>query len=524
MALPIHVPDLFTGTVVEWERVEFKAGWNPEAVLHTLCAFANDLHNWGGGYLVIGVEERDGRPVLPPDGIPPNRLDRIQKEILSVANRITPAYHPVVEPHVIGGACVLVLWAPGGQNRPYKAPVSLAKEEKTHAWYVRCGSTTVRAKGPLETELLQLAANVPFDDRARPDAEVIDLSLGLIQAHLQQVRSELFPASASMDFARLCTAMQIVDGPPENLRPRNVGLLFFTDDPRRFIPEAQIDVVHFPEGRAGEIREKRFAGPLGRQLRDALAYLESTFIVERVVKRGDRAEADRFVTWPYAAVEEALANAVYHRGYDVREPIEVQVTPTEMTITSYPGPDISVRIDELNRGGVIARRYRNRRIGEFLKELRLTEGRGTGVPTIFKTMRDNGSPEPRFHTDEHRTHFTVVLPVHPLAPLAADERDPAEASAVQVPEVLAVNPRRWEVLQASLAPQSRSSLQGRLGVDDPLKFRRWYLNPLVEAGLLALTLPNSPRAPTQRYVTTAQGRALLEKVPVDAYPPGSVPV
>jgi hypothetical protein len=30
--------------VVESERIEFKEGWNPLSVLHTLCAFANDFH------------------------------------------------------------------------------------------------------------------------------------------------------------------------------------------------------------------------------------------------------------------------------------------------------------------------------------------------------------------------------------------------------------------------------------------------------------------------------------------------
>ncbi|HST62145.1 MAG TPA: RNA-binding domain-containing protein, partial [Longimicrobium sp.] len=415
MALPIHIPDLFTGTVVEWERLEFKEGWNPEAALHTLCAFANDLHNWGGGYFVVGVAEQDGRPVLPPVGLQSNQLDRIQKEVLNVSHRITPSYHPVVEPYVLDGRHVLVLWVPGGQNRPYKAPLSLARGEKNHAYFVRCGSATVQARGELEGELLQLAANVPFDDRARHDVALGDLSLRLIQAHLQEVKSALFDASGSMGFDQLCVAMQIVDGPPENFHPRNVGLLFFTEDPRRFLPQVQIDVVHFPEGKAGEIREKQFSGPLGKQLREALAYIETTFISERVQKRPGRAEADRFMTFPYAAVEEALANAVYHRGYDVREPIEVQVTPTEMSITSFPGPDISIRMDHLNGGGVVARRYRNRRIGEFLKELRLTEGRGTGVPSIFKAMQDNGSPVPRFETDEARTYFTAVLPIHPLA-------------------------------------------------------------------------------------------------------------
>ena len=44
-------------------------GWNPEDVLHTICAFANDIHNWGGGYIVVGVEEENGIPILPPIGV-----------------------------------------------------------------------------------------------------------------------------------------------------------------------------------------------------------------------------------------------------------------------------------------------------------------------------------------------------------------------------------------------------------------------------------------------------------------------
>ena len=50
MALPINIEQLIGGKVVEWERLDFKRGWNPEDVLHTACAFANDIHNWGGGF------------------------------------------------------------------------------------------------------------------------------------------------------------------------------------------------------------------------------------------------------------------------------------------------------------------------------------------------------------------------------------------------------------------------------------------------------------------------------------------
>ena len=61
----------------------------------------------------------------------------------------------------------------------------------------------------------------------------------------------------------------------------------------------------------------------------------------------------------------------------------------------------------------MARRYRNRRIGEFLKELKLTEGRSTGIPKIIKSMSTNNSPRPIFDTDDDRSYFLVELPVNP---------------------------------------------------------------------------------------------------------------
>lgn len=79
---------------------------------------------------------------------------------------------------------------------------------------------------------------------------------------------------------------------------------------------------------------------------------------------------------------------------------------------------LAVNINELIYGRaenrrIVARDYRNRRVGDFLKELHLTEGRGTGIPTMYKKMKDNGSPEPVFKTDEECTYFLSVLPINP---------------------------------------------------------------------------------------------------------------
>jgi len=127
----------------------------------------------------------------------------------------------------------------------------------------------------------------------------------------------------------------------------------------------------------------------------------------------DNELAIRVFNWPYAAVEEALSNAVYHKSYQIHEPITVMITPDKMEITSLPGPDRSISDQNLENRILVSRRYRNRRIGDYLKELDIVEGRNTGIPTILEAMEKNGSGLPSFETDEDRSYFVTSLPIHP---------------------------------------------------------------------------------------------------------------
>lgn len=276
MSLPININDLLHGKSVEWERLEFKAGWNPLDVLHSICAFANDFHNLGGGYIVVGVAEKDGRPEMPPVGLNPASFDAVQKEILSLGySSIQPAYHPIVAPCIIEGASILVIWVPGGQTRPYKA---------------------------------------------------------------------------------------------------------------------------------------------------------------------------------------------------------------------------------------------NRRIGEFLKELSLTEGRSTGIPKILRAMAANGSPPPDFETDEDHSYFQVRLPAHPLAQTAI-----AKVSTGETAAGTKSGPSRDQVaiLLKCLIESPIQDLMELAQRTNRTKFRDQVLKPLLADGLLAMTIPDKPTSRNQRYIITDQGRALLTTLPED---------
>ncbi|MFQ6678678.1 MAG: hypothetical protein ACE5D0_10235 [Fidelibacterota bacterium] len=81
MSLPINIEKLLNGSSLEWEHLEFMKGWNPKNVIHIFCAFANDIHNWGSGYFILGIEDKNDRPILPLHGLNPSKIDRIHKEL-----------------------------------------------------------------------------------------------------------------------------------------------------------------------------------------------------------------------------------------------------------------------------------------------------------------------------------------------------------------------------------------------------------------------------------------------------------
>ena len=516
--LPINLHDLLRQRTIEGERVEYKAGWNPQRVLHTICAFANDFHNLGGGYVVLGVEELNGQSVLPPKGIDAGRIDSVQNELLRLGQfAIQPHYHPLTGVYEVEGRTILVLWAPGGETRPYKARVSLARGGTEWAYYIRRHSSTVRARGADERELLSLAATVPFDDRYRQAASLDDLSPRLIERFLRDVGSDLaLETGASTE--TLGRRMNIVGGPPEACFPKNVGLLFFNEAPHRFFPATQIDVVWFPDGPGGDrFEEKEFRGALSIILREAIDFIARNYLKETVIKHPHQPEAERFWNFPLAAIEEALVNAIYHRSYEEREPVEVRITPQELTILSFPGADRSIRMEELQTGRAISRRYRNRRIGEFLKELDLAEGRSTGIPKILRAMRDNGSPPPIFESDEHRTWFLVRLPVHARAFGQPTEQDtqqvtPQDALQDTVQDDGHVTDHVEHLVAALTGEMSRAQLQAVMGLRDRNHFTGAYLRPALEAGVIEMALPGKATSRNQRYRLTGAGKVLAQQV------------
>lgn len=547
MGLPININELINGNTVEWERIEFKRNWNPENVAHTMCAFANDIHNWGGGYIIVGIEEDNGQPILPPAGLQQNKLDAIQGQIINLANQIHPNFFPITKPYILQGKHILVLWCPAGDNRPYTAPKYLVKGAQRHP-YIRVTSNSIIAREENLRKLQELAARIPYDDRVNNQATIQDFDLGLIQAFLQEIKSDLYKESTSMSFEDLCRTMLIAKGPDEDLRPVNVGLMFFSKTPEQFFSRVRIELVWHQDNTGKKYKEYYFEGPLHVQLRDTLSFLKNNIIGEQVIKRSDKAEAERFFNFPYEALEEGLSNAVYHKSYELGSPIEVQVWKDKIEILSHPGPVPPVNAKILStHKRIVAREYRNRRIGDFLKELHLTEGRGTGFPTIYDAMESNGSPKPVFDTDD-QTYFLVVLHAHPLA--ISDQVNDQEGNQVgnqvnklifsSLEDVVAfcnqvsnqvgnqvndqvndqvrtivndhIHNRVIDILNKTGSWITRVDLFSAVGLTNQSINRKRYLDPLIQLGLIEMEYPDKRTSPKQRYRITNSGQNLFNLI------------
>ncbi len=526
MALPINIEDLLNKQRVESNRIEFKEGWNPTSIYHSICAFANDLDNLGGGYILIGVKECNGVAVRPVKGIEDSQLDKIQKEMLQYNAMIEPTYSPRLSVEEVDGKNIFVIWVPSGPNRPYTVPADVNTKLKKPVYYIRYGTSSIEAKGEDLDRLRELANRVPFDDRGNENISMDDISPLLLKDHLTKIGSKLSKANFTSDMELIMEQMELLDGPKEKRLIKNVAAMMFSEHPEKFFPTTQVDIVIFPKGREKDpedfIEIPVIKGPVPTMIRETLNYLRTNVIQERIIKPRDSEASIKIFNYPFQALEEAVVNALYHRDYQEREPVEITIEPDKISILSYSGPDRSISLESIKEAKSLrSRRYRNRRLGDFLKEIDLTEGRATGIPTIQKKLSENKSPKAVIETDESRSYFLIDIPCR-----TDFVQDKANVNIVDIEyiknSILASFPENVQDMSkldierlaiCLLKSKEPISAQSMLDGFDEMSLkhkRRKYLDKLLEMGVLQMTIPDKPTSRYQQYVLNAKGRELVD--------------
>lgn len=155
---------------------------------------------------------------------------------------------------------------------------------------------------------------------------------------------------------------------------------------------------------------------------------------------------------------------------------------------NFPGIDRSISEKTIAEGKrFVSRYYRNRRLGEFLKELDLSEGHSSGIPTIQEELEKNGSPRAEFFTDEDRRAMRIRIPVHPAFLEENEmENDNLLQNETSLKQVL--KPKDFEKLVdviRVLEVKREISVQEVMEITQKSRTTAWrYMKTLVELGVV----------------------------------------
>ena len=141
---------------------------------------------------------------------------------------------------------------------------------------------------------------------------------------------------------------------------------------------------------------------------------------------------------------------------------------------------------KINQLGKVQPDTRNPVLAGALEVLGITENRYSGIPTIRKVMKEYGLPEPVF-LDE-RGSFVVKFSKERSVWQAVDVSDETAKAKYK------------ELAEFCETPRSRDEICEFLNLKSKTYVVKEYVMPLVDRGVLRMTIPDRPRSSNQRYV------------------------
>lgn len=333
-----------------------------------------------------------------------------------------------------------------------------------------------------------------YQDDIRPieQAALRMLQTDLLEQYLAKLK-EGRPHLSQLNAEEICELMGITrDGVPTMAAVQLFGLF-----PQAYFPQMCVTAVSVPGTEVGTLGpegerfldNRRIERTLSQMLEDTVSFVRRNIRIKTVIdpEIGKRANREDY---PPTAVREAILNALIHRDYSIHTegmPVQTLLFEDRFEVRSPGGLYGRLRVDRL---GKVQPDTRNPVLAVAMEVLGETENRYTGIPTMRRELEKAGMAEPEFRND----HGTFVVCFRKSA--KASHPEPVTVPGGDTPEE--------RLLQFCAVPRTRQEIAKLLGIKSVPYAVTTYVTPLVEKGLLSLSLPTKPRSPKQRYSTVQQ--------------------
>lgn len=401
----------------ESERVEWKENVaDVDSVVKTAVAFANDYSNLGGGYIVCGAREakdEHGFQKLIQVGLSASKFKEVEGMVLDdLRKRVSPPIVPTIEEIAVSEERrILVFIIPATD----KVHSYRTKDKDASACYIRIGRETREARNGLLRELLVRKNQIePWDKRINAHASLDDIDLLSLREYLKEM--SLWDTNKGLEDYISATERLSSFVPPlagklslsDEIKPRNFTLLLFAKEPLHFFQGAYT-VVSFYKGidRSEPTAERhQLIGNIVEQARKAIQLLNA----EVYTSFDKNSSSPNQIKYPLKALQEAVINSLVHRDYNIDQPTRITVFSDRIEIYSPGTLPRAIDREKFIKGKATAF-WRNQSLAYFFNKLQLAQAEGQGIPTILRSMKEEGCPEPQFEIGEESV--TCILSANP---------------------------------------------------------------------------------------------------------------
>ncbi len=476
----------------EMQTVELKSANKgcPTRLYDTLSSFANQDE---GGVIVFGIDESKGFEVV---GV--YDAQDLQKKVTEQCNQMSPCVRALFTVCEIDDKVVVSVEIPGIDVA--ERPCFYRGTGRLKGAYIRVGD----ADEPMsEYEIYSYDA---FRKRIRDD---IREASGARRSFFAEEKLTAFLQAVKKDrknLAKHVSDEEILElmGVTVNGQPTLAGELCFSKYPQGAFPQLCITAVALPGNEMGEpglqgerfIDNERITGTIDEMVDEAVDFVNRNSRHSTIIDdRGKRADRDEY---PLKAVREAILNALVHRDYSIHSenvPVRLEIYRNRLEIISSGGLYGKLTLDAL---GKVRPDTRNSALANILELLHVTENRYSGIPTIYHELKKAQLPPPVFavrYGEFVVTFKSKIAQVYdaPYAGVSVVHEEQGQYNSYQADSV------EKRLLEFCAVPRSRQEIIDFLG------FSRYYsmskiVQPLIDAGKIALTLPDKPKSSKQRYV------------------------
>ena len=467
----IQLVKKITSQKFERQHIELKKalGGTPTKLYDTLSSFSNQI---SGGIIVFGIDEDSGYKVV---GV--YDAQDLQKKVVEQSLQMEPVVRPLFTVATVEDK--VVVSAEISECDIYDKPCFYKGAGRLRGSYIRVGDSD---QPMTEYEIYSYEA---FKRRIHDELRTVDratmsyLKKDNITEYLLKIRRQKMNL-ANLDDQRILETQGIrQDG-----LPTLAGLMLLGEYPQEFFPQLSVTAMVVQGKEIGELGDdgerfvdnKRIEGTISQMLESTLAFVRRNMKVKTIVtEEGTRADKPEY---PIKAVREIILNALIHRDYSVhteRSPIRLIMYEDRLELENPGGLYGRITVDDL---GKAAADTRNPYLAGALEIMIDTENRFSGIPTVIAELKKANMPSPLFI--DRRGVFKVIFYKKTTV---QDENSDLEQ----------------EILDYCRTPRSREELADRFGFEAPSYFIKTYIYPLIDAGMIKMTLPDKPKSKYQKY-------------------------